>query len=279
MLGAPAGGEAEPRPVSFSGEPHPGCQGTLWVRGCTLPQSPKAAKPSWPCRGRRSALSPAPRGAGKDLAGPWGWALGPPQAPVSGGAWPCVSAETEETQGSGWGGKVLRRSQGLPDTQPRRDLSRPRGLAPEEGGGACPVGGLPQPLPSASCLSGRVSPGVPKHLPKRARNARKSKWGPHRMGSSWLPAWGCSPPSHRSCAPAKPPRPLASRDSCQLCPRVSPSGRWSPPHFAEGRQQTTLHPKNQLSNTPSKGSSHIQVPHGAPGCKPSVKAKSRDFPG
>lgn len=105
--------------------------------------------------------------------------------------------------------------------------------------------------------------------PKEPEMPERANGGCTGWGAAGCQPEGCFPPSHHSCAPAKPPRPLASRDSCQLRPRASPSGRWSPPHFAEGREQTTLHPKDQLSNTPSKGSSHLQVPHGAPGCKPS----------
>lgn len=168
---------------------------SFWMPGHSLGEGaqpatePGGSKAQLALQGEALRPQPCPpwcrEGPGRAGAGPW-----VRLKLLSLGGRALCQRRDEETQGSGPGGKVLWRSQGLPDTRPSRGLSRPRGLAPEEGGGACPGGGLRQPLPSASCLSGRVSPGVPKHLPKRARNARKSKWGPHRMGSSWLPAWG-----------------------------------------------------------------------------------------
>lgn len=256
---------------------------SFWMPGHSLGEGaqpatePRGSKAQLALQGEALRPQPCPpwcrEGPGRAGAGPW-----VRLKLLSLGGRALCQRRDEETQGSGPGGKVLWRSQGLPDTRPSRGLSRPRGLAPEEGGGACPGGGLRQPLPSASCLSGRVSPGVPKHLPKRARNARKSKWGLHRMGSSWLPAWGVLPSQSPQLCPCQAPAstgfpgflPAASQGE-SLRQVVSPSlcGGQRADHPSPQRPALKHTLKGFKSSPGSPWSSRLQT----------VKAKSGDFLG
>lgn len=217
---------------------------SFWMPGHSLGEGaqpatePGGSKAQLALQGEALRLSPAPRGAGKDLAGP---GLGPGSASSSclWGAGPCVSAETRRPRGRGREGRCCGEARASQTHRPAGACLDPEALHRKRVEVPALGEAFASPFPQPPVCQEGSHRGSLNICPKEPEMPERANGGCTGWGAAGCQPGGCFPPSHHSCAPAKPPRPLASRDSCQLRPRASLSGRWSPPHFAEGRQQTT----------------------------------------